>query len=87
MNAKIKADELVSKFNGLVNGYVGSSECPETILANSKKCALKVVNEVIYEISDFDNTDGYAQSRVLFWEEVIKEIKLINYEKTNETTD
>ena len=82
MNAKIKADELVSKFNGVVNGYVGSSmltntEYPETILANAKICALKVVYEVRCEIGNFDNTDGYAQSRMAFWEEVIKEIQLI----------
>ena len=82
MNAKIKADELVSKFNGVVNGYVGSSmltntEYPETILANAKICALKVVDEVRCEIGDFDNIDGYVQSRMDFWEEVIKEIQLI----------
>ena len=82
MSAKIKADELVSKFNGVVNGYVGSSmltntEYPETILANAKICALKVVDEVRCEIGDFDNTDGYAQSRMDFWEEVINEIQLI----------
>lgn len=82
MNAKLKADELVAKFNGVVNGYVGSSmltntEYPETILANAKICALKVVDEVRCEIAEFDNSDGYAQSRLDFWEDVIKEIHLI----------
>ena len=82
MNAKIKADELVSKFNGVVNGYVGSSmltntEYPETILANAKICALKVVDEVRCELKEFDDDFGYTRSRLDFWEEVIKEIQLI----------
>lgn len=82
MNAKNKADELVAKFNGIVNGYVGSSmltntEYPETILENAKICALKVVDEIRCEISEFDNTDGYAQSRLDYWDEVIKEIQLL----------
>ena len=82
MNAKIKADELVSKFNGVVNGYVGSSmltntEYPQTILNNAKICALKVVDEIRCEISEFDNTDGYAQSRLDFWQDVVNEIQLI----------
>lgn len=70
MSPKEKAGQLVLKFNGVVNGYVGSSmlnntEYPETILQNSKICALKVVDEIRCEIVEFDNLDGYAQSRLL----------------------
>lgn len=79
MNAKIKAEELVSYFKVLVNGYVGSSmltntEYPESILVKAKICALKVVHELRCEITNFDNTDSYAQSRLDFWDDVINEI-------------
>lgn len=81
MNARKKADELILKFNGVVNGFVGSSmltntEYPETILANSKICALKVVDEIRCEIVEFDNSDGYVQNRLDYWDEVIEEINL-----------
>jgi hypothetical protein len=54
------------------------SECNEGYtlpLEIAKQCALIAIDEVIFEIGDFDNTDGYAQSRINYWEEVKQEIE------------
>jgi hypothetical protein len=67
MTPKEKALELYYKYYQ----KCADSSYPENM---AKECALIAVDEVICEIVYFDNTDGYAQSRMDYWEEVKSEI-------------
>ena len=40
----------------------------------SKKIAKDFIKETISELKEFDNLDGYAQSRIEFWENVQSEM-------------
>jgi hypothetical protein len=40
----------------------------------SKKIAKDFIKETISELKEFDNSDGYAQSRIEYWENVQNEM-------------
>ena len=71
---KEKALELCQKF-GRTTLFTDCNEGYTLPLEIAKKCALIAVDEVRCEIRDFDNTDGYAQSRMDYLDEVKQEIE------------
>ena len=76
MNPKEKALELIEQFKDKVNPYIGSgmlsnTHDDDTILWQSKRCALVAVDEVLNEENHFIQTDAH----LLYWEEVKQEIK------------
>lgn len=82
-----KAKELVNKFKDYVHGYIGSSmltntEYPEQILAQAKKAAIIVVDEIISETGPGKmlNWLSWNQSGTVYinyWEKVREEINKI----------
>lgn len=87
MTAKEKANELVEKFKGFVNGYIGSSmltndEYPEIILTKSKKIATIVVDEILQEVHYGQRLDWIKERRggeefTPYWQQVKLEIELL----------
>ncbi len=94
MTPKEKAEELIEKYKDYVHGYVGSSmltnhEYPEQILAQAKKVALIVVDEIIKSrplnpnYVDWDDCgathkywyEAQKEEALKFWNDVIIEIK------------
>ena len=76
MNPKEKALELIEQFKDKVNPYIGSgmlsnTHDDDTILWQSKRCALVAVDEVLNKENHFIQTDAH----LLYWEEVKQEIK------------
>jgi hypothetical protein len=76
MNPKEKALELIEQFKDKVNPYIGSgmlsnTHDDDTILWQSKRCALIAVDEILNEENDFIQTDAHF----LYWEEVKQEIE------------
>jgi hypothetical protein len=76
MNPKEKALELIEQFKDKVNPYIGSgmlsnTHDDDTILWQSKRCALVAVDEVLNEENHFIQTDAHF----LYWEEVKQEIE------------
>lgn len=41
----------------------------------AKQCAKISINQTLKELVEFDNTDGYAQSRIDYYTEAIKEVE------------
>ena len=84
MTEKEKAQELVDKYKDLVHGYVGSSmltntEYPEQILAQAKRAAMIVVDEIIEEIQHGRRLDWITEREkgreyVIYWASVRGEI-------------
>lgn len=85
MSEKEKAKELVEKFKDFVHGYVGSSmltntEYPERILAQAKKVATMVVDEILFEIRQGQKLDwiherNEGQEYIVYWAKVKAEIQ------------
>jgi hypothetical protein len=76
MTPKEKALELIEQFKDKVNPYIGSgmisnTHDDDTILWQSKRCALVAVDEVLNKENHFIQTDAH----LLYWEEVKQEIK------------
>ncbi len=76
MNPKEKALELIKQFKDKVNPYIGSgmlsnTHDDDTILWQSKRCALIAVDEILNEENHFIQTDAH----LLYWEQVKQEIK------------
>ena len=78
MTAKEKAQELVDKYKGYVNGYIGSSmltntEYTEQILSMAKNCVLIAIEEIEtaidWHVFEFPNAEYN------YWEEVKQEIE------------
>ena len=84
MSEKEKAKELVEKFKDYVHGYIGSSmltntEYPEQILAQAKKVATIVVDEILQEVSQGRKLDWIQERRegqeyIIYWAKVKAEI-------------
>jgi len=75
MKHKIKAVELLEKIN---NGKITKElwdNCSEYARNDLKRKAIILIDEVVSEILEFDNTDGYAQSRLDYWQQVKTEIE------------
>lgn len=68
MKPKDKAKKLIKSFTANAHGQVGS----ETLFANSRKCALKLVDEILK--LDVFNHPHYAHKGKIFWIDVKKEI-------------
>lgn len=64
MKPSIKAKQLIIKFSNVA--YINTN--------GAKVCALLCVDEIIEEIREFDNMDGYAQSRIDYFQEVKNQI-------------
>jgi hypothetical protein len=82
MNPKEKALELIEQFKDKVNPYIGSgmlsnTHDDDTILWQSKRCALVAVDEILNEENHFIQTDAHF----LYWKQVKQEIETFN---TNE---
>lgn len=87
MTAKEKANELVEKFKGFVNGYIGSSmltndEYPERILTKAKKIAIIVVDEILQEVHYGQRCDWIKERQggeefTSYWKSVKQEIELL----------
>ena len=85
MSEKEKAQELVEKFKDFVHGYIGSSmltntEYPEQILAQAKKVATMVVEEILFEIRQGQKLDwiqerNEGQEYIVYWAKVKAEIQ------------
>jgi hypothetical protein len=76
MTPKEKTLELIEQFKDKVNPYIGSgmisnTHDDDTILWQSKRCALVAVDEVLNKENHFIQTDAH----LLYWEEVKQEIK------------
>ena len=72
---KEKAAELVEMFKDFVHGYVGGSmlscyEYPDQILAQAKKCAIIVTDEIL-------SVWGINKIANIYWNEVKSEIQKI----------
>lgn len=65
MTPQEKAKELYNKFIQ-VDGVI-DEVWPHTI---AKQCALICVEEILNELKEFDNMDGYAGSRTDYWQQV-----------------
>lgn len=81
MNAKQKAVKLVKiTFEKVANAtnYKGvqkdGGKTFGIIEDLSKKIAKDFIKEIISELKEFDNSDGYAQSRIEYWENVQNEM-------------
>jgi hypothetical protein len=76
MNPKEKALELIEQFKDKVNPYIGSgmlsnTHDDDTILWQSKRCALIAVDEILNKENHFIQTDAH----LLYWEQVKEEIQ------------
>lgn len=76
MTPKEKALELIEQFKDKVNPYIGSgmlsnTHDDDTILWQSKRCALIAVDEILNEENNFIQTDA----QLLYWEQVKEEIQ------------
>jgi hypothetical protein len=68
MTPKEKAKELYYKYEFVyIQNYTSKHEV--------KECCLLACDEIIEELKEFDNMDGYSQSRVDYFEDVKNEIK------------
>ena len=75
MEAKLKAEELVEKFECYVD-YQGD-DCfteREKMLINAKRCALIAVDEII-NCDNYFNTLADAKEFINYWYEVQQEIE------------
>jgi len=75
MEAKDKAKELLDKMNNhpvTKEMWNGASYYAKTDL---KRKLYIVFEEILKELIEFDNVDGYAESRVDYWLEVKTEIE------------
>jgi len=84
MKPEEKAKQLVEKFKNHVNPYVGSgmlsnTHDDETILWQSKECALIIVDEIeLYRSQlekEYDEDFYHAYGIEDYWQEVKKEIE------------
>jgi hypothetical protein len=75
MTPKEKAVELLEKIN---NGKITKEQwdnCSEYARNDLKRKAIIVIDEVVSVVSEFDNTDGYAQSRLDYYHQIKTEIE------------
>lgn len=82
MTPKEKAVELIAKFKKITSyKYQEYADANYSVFEHDieiiKECAFSEIEEVRKELKEFDNFDGYAQSRLDFWLNVQIEIEAI----------
>jgi hypothetical protein len=75
MTPKEKVNELINKFNPCCKGTL-----PQSILENSKECAIIAVEEIIASQPHTVSAIGFGSAQVTnpdieFWNEVLNELK------------
>lgn len=73
MKPNEKAIALVDKYLGTIIFNIRQNIEADCVEA-AKKSALICIDEIIDEIREFDNMDGYAQSRIDYFQEVKNQI-------------
>jgi hypothetical protein len=78
MKAKDKAKSLVDVRLGIINSWlnsVGNYDADKlSKIELAKQCALICVDEILKELDNFGNDDGYQFTRVEYWQQVKQEI-------------
>ena len=70
MTPEEKADDLVGDYTKLLQQKRLYVTKYSDFVNAAKVCALVFIDEVVGELKQFDNMDGYAQSRIDFWQQV-----------------
>lgn len=71
-NVQKEANRLVNKF---MFADIYFTDGKKGAIMNAKFCAGMCLDEIINELKEFDNMDGYALSRISFCNEVKAEIE------------
>jgi len=73
MTPKEKAYKLYDKMEVDINDY--DSKYPSYSHKQAKECCIIAIDEIISELSQFDIMDGYAVSRLDYWNAVKIEVQ------------
>jgi len=82
MTTKEKAKELVNKFRDFADGIDSETDrfSPNIEKKNAKQCALITVDEILEVVKFYERQNGRLlidNIRVMYWQEVKKEIELL----------